>query len=48
MKMTFAFILLSLGLQACTCTQLTPQEREEMRERRAEMRAVGLRPGARD
>ena len=45
MKTTFAFLLLSLFLQACTCTQLTPQEQEELRERRAEMRAIADRLG---
>lgn len=48
MKTTFAFLLLTLALQACTCAQLTPQEQDELRERRAEMRAIGDRPGGRD
>jgi hypothetical protein len=45
MKTLFVFLLLSLTLQACTCAQFTPEEQEQMRERRAEMHAIGLRPG---
>lgn len=48
MKTMFVFIFLTLCLQACTSTQLTPQEQEELRDRRAEMRATSSRPGGRD
>lgn len=48
MKATFFFLLLTACLQACTCTQLTPQEEEELRERRMEMRAIGFRPERRE
>ncbi len=43
MKALFVILFLSTCLQACTCAQMTPEEREEVRERRAEMQAIGLR-----
>lgn len=45
MKALFVLLLLSSCLSACSCAQMTPEEREEMRERRAEMHAIGMRPG---
>jgi|GEM_PF-5213151 len=45
MKTLFIILFLSTSLSACTCAQMTPEEREEVRERRAEMRAISTRPG---
>jgi hypothetical protein len=45
MKTLFVILFLSACLQACTCAQMTKEEQEEVRERRAEMHAIGIRPG---
>ena len=37
MKTLFVVLVLSTCLSACTCAQMTPEEQEELRERRAEM-----------
>jgi len=42
MKIIFSVLILSTLLQACTCVQMTPEEREEARERRAAFRAERL------
>jgi hypothetical protein len=39
MKFLFAILVIS-ALQACTSIQMTPEERESARERRAEMHAM--------
>jgi hypothetical protein len=48
MKTLFITIMASILLQACACAPLTEeekQEQEQLRERRAEMHMIGLRPG---
>lgn len=45
MKTLFVILFLSVCLQACSCAQMTPEEQEEVRERRAEMHTTGMRPG---
>lgn len=45
MKILFVVLFLSTCLQACSCAQMTPEEQEELRERRAEMHTIGTRAG---
>ena len=40
MKSLFAILILSFTLQACCTVQMTPEERERARERRAEFQTM--------
>lgn len=47
MKTIFITLMASILLQACACAPLTKEEKEDqeqLRERRAEMHVIGLRP----
>lgn len=43
MKSLIVLLFLSISLAACTSVQMTPEERERARERRAEFQVIRLR-----
>lgn len=48
MKTIFITLMASIFLQACACAPLSKEEKEDqeqLRERRAEIHMIGLRPG---